>query len=262
MGSSSSSGSRSMAPASSWQPVKDRAMVAAKDRAMVAANSAKRTDHDDDQDVDAFLAGGRAMAVAATRAQQQARERAAQNKAMTAAGVARERERRMQEQAAERQRQEDERKKKEEERRRLQEEMDRIEEERLREQRRKARAEEKKRRKEEKARKREQERRELGLPEEEEEDVDEGDSSEEEERRKERRPKPGGVFKEAFRGDDAKRQHWDASVKGRVSHDNKGFSDADLDRRFGFQQQTNNAGEKLMTEAEVLAMLKKGKAPK
>lgn len=44
-----------------------------------------------------------------------------------------------------------------------------------------------------------------------------------------------------------------------MSNDYKGFSDADLDRRFGLQQAGMAAGEKLMTEEEVLAMLKRGR---
>eukprot|EP00928_Gymnodinium_smaydae_P042902 TRINITY_DN28849_c0_g1_i1.p2 TRINITY_DN28849_c0_g1~~TRINITY_DN28849_c0_g1_i1.p2 ORF type:complete len:360 (+),score=109.47 TRINITY_DN28849_c0_g1_i1:149-1081(+) len=55
---------------------------------------------------------------------------------------------------------------------------------------------------------------------------------------------------------DPQRQFWGASVKGRVSNDNKGYSDADLDRRFGL---SSTAAPNLMTEEEVLKMLRKGK---
>jgi len=54
--------------------------------------------------------------------------------------------------------------------------------------------------------------------------------------------------------DEEKRKFWGESVKGRVSVDYKGFSDAELERRFAVQQ-ASTAGQKLMTEAEVLAMM-------
>lgn len=56
--------------------------------------------------------------------------------------------------------------------------------------------------------------------------------------------------------DPAKRLFWGESVRGRVSGDYKGFSDAALERRFMAQQQSSTSGERLMSEAEVMAMLK------
>lgn len=68
---------------------------------------------------------------------------------------------------------------------------------------------------------------------------------------------PGGLFKAVMKENETKRQHWGESVKGRVSSDYKGLTDAELERRFA--SGGGNASEKLMTEQEVLAMLRKGK---
>eukprot|EP00434_Breviolum_minutum_P018960 symbB.v1.2.016719.t2/scaffold1271.1/size203481/9 len=68
---------------------------------------------------------------------------------------------------------------------------------------------------------------------------------------------PGGLFKAVMKENETKRQHWGESVKGRVSSDYKGLTDAELERRFA--SPGGNASEKLMTEQEVLAMLRKGK---
>lgn len=250
-GAPTSSSSRAMASASSDGPrVLRQPMI----RAAQPAAGPMPGD-EDDQDVNSFLAGGRAMAVNAQRAQQAARARVVETQALSAASAERDRQRKAEDEHAEQRRLEDQRREKEREKLRLEEKRLEEEEERRREEKRKVRAEEKRRRKEDKAKQREQARREAGLDAEE--DVAERDSSEEAERRQ-LRPNPGGVFKEAFRGDMKKRNHWGESVKGRVSNDYKGFSDADLDRRFGLQQQSN-AAENLMTEAQVLAMLRKSK---
>jgi len=219
-------------------------------RAPQTARKAK-AQTEDDPDLDSFLAGGRAMAGLAAKAQRAAKER----EAMASANE----EQKMQEEAAAvaaRERLEAERKEREKERRRREEEE--REEERKREERRKIRQEEKRRRKEEKARLREAARREAGV--EEEDEPEDDDSSDERESRRVAAPaKVAGVFKQVFKGDESKRQHWGESVKGRVSNDYKGTSDAELERRFGLTQQHSNPGEKLMTEEEVLAMLRKGK---
>lgn len=44
-------------------------------------------------------------------------------------------------------------------------------------------------------------------------------------------------------------------MKGKVSNDNKGMTDADLERRFGTQDSSAKSG--LMSEAQVKAMLQK-----
>jgi len=208
---------------------------------------------DDDEDVDSFLAGGRAMAVAAHRAQQAAMKQAQEVEEEAAGAV--ERERQAQAEAVfasekERARQEEDKRRREAERKRQEEEKVLQEEERKREERRKLRQEEKNRRKEEKAARR-QENGDDGVDE----DQDDRDSSEDERRHRKR---PGGILREALKDDGAKRMHWGESVKGRVSNDYKGMSDADLERRFQAQQSASS-GEKLMTEAEVLAMLKSGR---
>jgi len=226
-----------------------------------AAGRSGRARHDEDgpQDLDAFLAGGRALA---TRAAKAARERHAKEEAVLVAHDREQRETQAARESAlaaeavrERERLEEERKERERERRRQEEEAQRHEEERRKEERRRVRQEEKRRRRQEKAMQRELEQKDEG-----EEEWSDHASSDERELRRRRQAKPGGVFKEAFRGDDTKRLHWGESVKGRVSNDYKGFTDADLDRRFGLAASQPTAGEKLMTEQEVLAMLKSGRA--
>ena len=114
---------------------------------------------------------------------------------------------------------------------------------RRREEKRRQRREEKRRRKEEKARQRELASR--------------PDDESSDECEKKRRVRDGQISTKLMDG--AQRKFWGESVKGRVSNDYRGFSDADLERRFGEMQ---NAGgkEKLMTEEEALAMLRKGRA--
>merc|ERR1719433_380624 len=50
------------------------------------------------------------------------------------------------------------------------------------------------------------------------------------------------------------------SVKGKVSNANKGFTDADLEKRFGPRESASS--NSLMTEQEVLAMMKKDRKGK
>lgn len=57
--------------------------------------------------------------------------------------------------------------------------------------------------------------------------------------------------------DSDQKKFWAQKVKGCVSNDNKGFTDADLERRLR-QQEAHWAGKHLMSESQVLAMLKTG----
>mmetsp|Transcript_22533 Transcript_22533/g.69787 ORF Transcript_22533/g.69787 Transcript_22533/m.69787 type:complete len:305 (-) Transcript_22533:139-1053(-) len=203
-----------------------------------------RTGDEDEQDLDGFLAGGRAATAAMAR--QKAAERARQEQAAREQAE-RDRQRQLQleqDQAAER--------------RRLHEERERQEEEKRREARRQARREEKVRRREEKKRLRaEEEGEDL------EEDCEEDSEDDEAERR--RRDVPSkGFFGQAYQGNQEQRKIWSEPIKGQVSNNYKGFTDADLDRRFGPPggQAAGGGGQKLMTEEEVLALLRKGKASK
>jgi len=144
----------------------------------------------------------------------------------------------------------------EREKRRQEEERQRLEEERLQEERRRARQEEKRKRKEEKAKRRAPSPQDGGS---EDDEAAGADSSEDRDRGRPAKSQ-AGVFKKAFKADGSQRQHWGESVKGRVSNDYRGFTDADLDRRFGLPGQQSN--EKLMTEEQVLAMLRSGRGPK
>jgi len=122
----------------------------------------------------------------------------------------------------------------------------------LREQRKSAKTKDKKRRKEAKARRAQANERA-------EEEMDDWDSSEErrKKRRLERPERPSVV---QIVQDPAKRNFWGQSVRGVVSGDYKGFSDAALERRFMAQQSSAGAGEKLMSEAEVMALLKQDRS--
>lgn len=124
------------------------------------------------------------------------------------------------------------------------------EEARRREERRRLRREEKKRKREEKARLRE-----LAGGEYQEEEDDEAGSSDVDE--SDRIAAKEGLIS-AKNMDDSMRRHWGESVKGRVSNLNKGFTDADLERRF-LGGLNGSSGEKLMSEEEVLSMLRKSK---
>ena len=80
-------------------------------------------------------------------------------------------------------------------------------------------------------------------------------SSSEERRRgggRTRNPNPGKIAV-GPRHDMApeQREHWGARVQGVVTTGNKGFTDADLDKRFQASQ-VSNRNEKLMSEAELL----------
>mmetsp|Transcript_104815 Transcript_104815/g.163414 ORF Transcript_104815/g.163414 Transcript_104815/m.163414 type:complete len:382 (+) Transcript_104815:65-1210(+) len=76
---------------------------------------------------------------------------------------------------------------------------------------------------------------------------DSGDSA------KRRRFKEAGLS--AKQMDDEQRRFWGETVKGRVSNVNKGFTDADLEQRFK-SQQAAAASENLMTESQVIALMK------
>jgi len=196
---------------------------------------------DDEQDLDGFLAGGRAAtaamakAKAATRARQ---EQAAREQA-----------------EKDRQRQAQLERNLEVERRLQQEDRERAEQEKLREVRRQLRREEKMRRRELKKKLRAEE---VG----EDDDVNHEDGSEDGAVDRRRREATGkGFFGQAYQGNQEQRKIWSEPIKGQVSNNYKGFTDADLDRRFGPQggQSASGTGPKLMTEEEVLALLRKGK---
>jgi len=206
--------------------------------AVKAMTSAVVQAREEEEDLDSFLAGGRKMAVQAAKVMEDKRkklviEQASQENLQKSADAARraEAERQAQErkEAEARQRQEDERRKREEERQR---------EEEKQEERRRRKEEEKRRKREEKEKSK---------------DSDEADAG----RTDKVASGPGGLFKAVMKENETKRQHWGESVKGRVSSDYKGLTDAELERRFA--SPGGNASEKLMTEQEVLAMLRKGK---
>jgi len=134
--------------------------------------------------------------------------------------------------------------------RRFQEEVPDPEEERRREERRQQRREEKRRKRDEKARQREEAAEHGGA----EEEAADNDSSEEREKKRRISSKDGAISTKIM--DDSMRRFWGQSVKGMVSTDYKGFSDAALERRFQLQNAAGS-GEKLMSEEEVLSMLKK-----
>lgn len=239
-----------------------------------AGRSAVKAQADDsDEDLGSFLAGGKAMAQKAAQVAAAARERAGRHTEPQAPVAPRAAEppppqfagrvARADAQAeatvaapatatAERERLEAENR--EREKRRQEEEHRRLEEERHQEERRRARQEEKRKRKEDKAKRR--------APSPQGDGSEDDEAAESSEDRDHSRPakSQGGVFKKAFKADGSQRQHWGESVKGRVSNDYKGFTDADLDRRFGLPGQQSN--EKLMTEEQVLAMLRSGRGPK
>mmetsp|Transcript_26896 Transcript_26896/g.52687 ORF Transcript_26896/g.52687 Transcript_26896/m.52687 type:complete len:315 (-) Transcript_26896:48-992(-) len=209
-----------------------------------------RSKDEEDPDLDSFLAGGRAImakakAMGAARREQAAREQEASREAFD-----KQQQRETEEAlAAERIRLEELRRKEEEER-------EREEEESRREARRRSRREEKLRRKEQKKRLRAEEEEEI---EEEEDSIDEFHQDEEAERRRQaQRP---GFFSQAFKGNQQQRALWSEPIKGHVSNHYKGTSDADLERRFRLiGAGGQDAGEKLMTEEQVLAMLRNRKS--
>eukprot|EP00933_Yihiella_yeosuensis_P004642 TRINITY_DN10901_c0_g1_i1.p1 TRINITY_DN10901_c0_g1~~TRINITY_DN10901_c0_g1_i1.p1 ORF type:complete len:343 (+),score=108.17 TRINITY_DN10901_c0_g1_i1:90-1031(+) len=199
-------------------------------------------DKDDDADLDAFLAGGKKMAVAASKAKAAKQAAAALSAGATQAIAKSEQDRlhKEAEEATRKRKEEEERKKKEQER------LEKEDEERRREERKRQREEEKRKKAEEKRRRREEE--------EEEEDYESGgeeDSNSEDLRRS----GAGSLVKQAMKTDEKTRNHWGQSVKGMVSTDYKKMTDAELERRFSA---SSNHGEKLMSEKEVLAMLQKG----
>eukprot|EP00927_Polykrikos_kofoidii_P046530 TRINITY_DN40743_c0_g1_i1.p1 TRINITY_DN40743_c0_g1~~TRINITY_DN40743_c0_g1_i1.p1 ORF type:complete len:308 (-),score=80.68 TRINITY_DN40743_c0_g1_i1:198-1121(-) len=215
-----------------------------------SALRALRATNEEEQDLDGFLAGGRKATAAmakqkaaefarrelvareqATRDRQQAVEREAMANA--------ERDKLHRERAAQRAKDLEEREKEEEEERRAE--------------RRRQRREDKMRKREEKRRQRE-EVADADLSE----DEPERDDSDDNERQSISRR---GFFSQAYKGNQEARRIWSEPIKGQVSNNYKGFSDADLDRRFGTSgvQSGGTGSQKLMTEEEVLAILRKGK---
>jgi len=200
--------------------------------AVKAMASAVVKAREDEEDLDSFLAGGRHTAVQVKQEKQkklvfeQANLEKAQKTADEARRRAEEKEALERLQAEEKRRQEEARRKREEERRKEEDKQ-----------------EEKRRKKEEKRKKKEEDAEPAAAP------ADE---------RKEKTS--SGHFKAVMKENESKRQHWGESVKGRVSSDYKGLTDAELERRFG--SASSNSQEKLMTEQEVLAMLRKGKDKK
>lgn len=198
--------------------------------AVKAMASAVVKAREDEEDLDSFLAGGRHTAVQVRQEKQkklvfeQANLEKAQKSADEARRRAEEREALERLQAEEKRRQDEVRRRKEDEKRKEEEKQ-----------------EEKRRRKEEKRKKRE--------------DEDEAAASAEADRKEKH---SSGHFKAVMKENESKRQHWGESVKGRVSSDYKGLTDAELERRFGATQSSSQ--EKLMTEQEVLAMLRDRKS--
>jgi len=209
-----------------------------------------RPKDEEDPDLDSFLAGGRAImakakAMGAARREQAAREQEARHEA-----TEKQQQRESEEAAAA------ERNRLEEMRRKEEEEREREEEEKRREARRRARREEKLRRKEQKKRLRAEEEEEV------EEDEDSADTvQQDEEAERRRQAQRPGFFSQAFKGNQQQRALWSEPIKGHVSNHYKGTSDADLERRFRLiGAGGQGAGEKLMTEEEVLAMLRNRKS--
>lgn len=200
---------------------------------------------DDEGDLNSFLAGGRKMAVAAEKAKKEKKlvlEAASKDNFQQAADAAKkDQQARLDQERLESEKQ----RRQQEERRKSEEEKLKLEEERKQEERRRRKEEEKAKTREQK----EKQKAEAEL------DANESSSSSDESEAR-RRAAAGSVFKQIMKGDETKRMHWGESVKGRVSSDNKGMSDAALERRFG-SMQGNSSGEKLMTEQEVLAMLRR-----
>lgn len=207
------------------------------------AKVAKKKADTEEADLDGFLAGGRAAT-------------AAKAKALAA-------EKARQEQAAKEQAERDKQRQvqlalqREAERKRLQEEREREEEEKRREERRQARRALKLLRRDAKKRRRAEEG--GGA---EEEDIEQDTDDEEAERRQRDVPSNKGFFSQAYKGNQEQKRLWSEPIKGQVSNNYRGFTDADLDRRFGPAggQSGSKDGPKLMTEEEVLALLRKGKS--
>jgi len=209
-----------------------------------------RSKDEEDPDLDSFLAGGRAIMAKAKAMGAARREQAVREQEATREACVKQQERESEEAAAA------ERIRLEELRRKQEEEREREEEERRREARRRARREEKLRRKEQKKRLRAKEEEEL----EEEEDSGEEVHQDEEAERRRQAQRPG-FFSQAFKGNQQQRALWSEPIKGHVSNHYKGTSDADLERRFRLiGAGAQGAGEKLMTEEEVLAMLRNRKS--
>jgi len=215
---------------------------------MKAISSAVSSQRADEEDLDSFLAGGRKMAVQAAKVMDERKkkmvieETSKENLAKSAEGA-----KKAEAERAEQERKEVEARKKAEDKqkRKLEEKRKKEEEEKQKE--------EKKRRKEEEKRKK-QEEKEKKKDKEESEDGKSGSSDDE------KKKEAAANFKQVMKGDETKRMHWGESVKGRVSSDYKGMTDAELEKRF--QSSSSKSGEKLMTEQEVLAMLKKSNKSK
>lgn len=214
-------------------------------QARSAASAGLGGEDEDEQDLNAFLSGGRKTNAALAKAKAAEQTRLETQRREAEAKERDSREEREAQEIANRRRLQAEQKA---ERQRRQAELEQQEEERRREARRQARREEKERRKEEKKRQREEEAH---------------DEEEEEAERKIvphiSREKPG-FFSKAYKGNEAAKKIWSEPIKGQVSNHYRGFTDADLDRRFSAQQASTNTGQKLMTEEEVLNLLRKGKS--
>jgi len=219
------------------------ATVERKNRVARAAR-VKGAKDEDEQDLDGFLAGGRAATAAMAKAK--AAERARQEQM---AREQAERERRMYEQLV---------REREAEKKRQEEQREREEEERRKEARRQARREEKLKRKEQRKQQRAQEE------DDDQADLasDDEDAAEEADRQRRDTHSRKGFFSQAYKGNENAKRLWSEPIKGQVSNHYRGFTDADLDRRFGAQRAAAADGPKLMTEEEVLALLRKGKASK
>lgn len=240
--------------------VPSAALPVARSMRMQSVRPPPEPEEEDEQDVDGFLAGG--QKVKATMAKAKADEKAH-----------REEMERLKDNAARRQDQEDNGKRKAaeaEQKRRTVSESARAQKELHAEQQMLDRLKEAKRRarREEKSKRREASRREKG--------AEDGDGRESSgvgserapsEDRRPRRPmdlqQGKGFFGEAFRGNEDQKRIWSEPIKGQVSNNNRGMSDAELDRRFGAPGAATGAasqgGKPLLTEEEVLKMLRKGK---
>lgn len=92
------------------------------------------------------------------------------------------------------------------------------------------------------------------------EDEDESDDLDDDDRREEEGPKLTDEERRMAREGGAYRNMVVPSVKGMVSNDYKGFTDADLERRFATHQSSSDAG--LMSEKEAMALVRREKSDK
>jgi len=100
-------------------------------------------------------------------------------------------------------------------------------------------------------------------PEAEEDSKDDADESADESSSGEKRPRIGQDVSIAAKMDTEQRKFWAQKVKGCVSNDNKGFTDADLEKRLRAQEAQLASGKgQLMSEKQVLALMKGGSKEK